>query len=116
MSEDPELASEPADEPQDVLPCWAVLELMGRRRLAGWLSEQQVAGASFLRIDVPGTSADHPGASQLYAPAAVYAITPTTEETARRIAAWSWPAPVQPWELRVPALPRPDDDDFEGPA
>jgi hypothetical protein len=32
---------------------WAIIELMGHRRLAGWLSEEEVAGAAFLRIDVP---------------------------------------------------------------
>lgn len=32
---------------------WVVLELLGHRRLAGYLSEQQVAGAGFLRLDVP---------------------------------------------------------------
>ena len=33
---------------------WAILELMGHRRLAGYLREQTVSGASFLRLDVPG--------------------------------------------------------------
>lgn len=40
---------------------WAILELMGHRRLAGHISEAQIGGASFIRIDVPngctGTSA-----------------------------------------------------------
>lgn len=66
---------------------WAILELMGHRRLAGWLSEQQVAGAAFVRLDVP-TADGNDGdagpfdATQLYAPSAVYCITPTNEETA----------------------------------
>jgi hypothetical protein len=33
---------------------WAFLELMGHRRLGGYVSEATVAGAGFLRIDVPG--------------------------------------------------------------
>jgi len=33
---------------------WAILELMGHRRLAGLVSEQQIGGASFIRIDIPG--------------------------------------------------------------
>ena len=32
---------------------WAILELMGHRRLAGLLSETQIGGAAFIRIDVP---------------------------------------------------------------
>lgn len=33
---------------------WVILELMGHRRLAGHLTEEQIGGASFLRLDVPG--------------------------------------------------------------
>lgn len=74
---------------------WAVLELMGHRRLAGWLTECELAGKGFLRLDIPG---DQP-ATQLYNPASVYAITPTTEDIARAVAADCRPAPVQLWEL-----------------
>lgn len=116
---------------------WAILELMGHRRLAGYLREQQVGGAAFVRIDVPngcsGVSAtwcpehgdckcpapeverEDPAcplhnlqsthgegwaATQMYAPAAVYCITPTTEAIARKVAASARPAPVTEWELK----------------
>lgn len=75
----------------------AVLEIMGHRRLAGYLSEQLVAGVPFVRIDVPGPEGTM--ASQLYSPSSVYAITPTTEEIARGVAAQNQPRPVHPWEL-----------------
>lgn len=85
---------------------WAILELMGHRKLAGMLSEQEIAGGAFLRIDIPGADGQ-PAATQFYAPAAVYAITPTTEEIARAVAAYHQPTPVTRWEL--PALaPMPD--------
>lgn len=74
---------------------WVVLELMGHRRLAGFLTEQEIAGNSFLRLDIPGQQ----GTTQWYSPSAVYAITPTTEDIARAVAATSQPAPVQRWEL-----------------
>jgi hypothetical protein len=80
---------------------WAILELMGHRRLGGRLSEATIAGGAFIRIDVP-----HPNkvgvftASQFYSPAAVYAITPTTEEIACAIARGA-PEPVSRWDLRV---------------
>ena len=77
---------------------WAILELMGHRRLGGQVSEAMIAGASFIRIDVPGHGVD-PVATQFYAPGAVYCITPTTEETARAVAITNRPAPVQRWEL-----------------
>ncbi len=81
---------------------WAILELMGHRRLAGRVSEAEIAGAKLLRIDVPGEG-DSVKATQFYSAAAVYCLTPTTEETARKVAALAAPAPVQQWEL--PALP-----------
>ena len=80
---------------------WAILELMGHRRLGGRVSEATIAGGAFIRIDVP-----HPNeagiftATQLYSPAAVYAITPTTEEIACAIARGA-PEPVSRWDLRA---------------
>jgi hypothetical protein len=32
---------------------WCILELMGHRKMGGYVREQEVAGAGFLRIDVP---------------------------------------------------------------
>lgn len=32
---------------------WAILELMGHRRLGGYVTEQEIAGTASLRIDVP---------------------------------------------------------------
>ena len=84
---------------------WAIVELMGHRRLAGRLTEQQIAGDGFLRLDIPSD----PPVTQFYRPAAVYAITPTTEDIARRVATFGRPAPVQVWELEPT---KHDDDDF----
>lgn len=61
---------------------WVLLELMeGDLRLAGWLTEATIGGGSFLRLNIPA----EPPATHFYAPAAVYAITPTDEETARAV-------------------------------
>ena len=66
---------------------WVILELRGRRRLAGYLTEQHIAGASFLRLDIPGADDDPtPLATQYYSPSSVSVITPTSEETARTVA------------------------------
>jgi hypothetical protein len=89
---------------------WVILELMGHRRLAGLLSAVEIAGAPFLRLDVPGK--DGTVATQFYAPAAVYCITPTTEEMARLVAERDQPEPVQRWELRPPIL-RATSEDYE---
>lgn len=92
---------------------WAILELMGHRRLGGRLSEATIAGAAFLRIDLPDPEdSERTAATQFYAPGSVYAITPTTAEIACAIAADA-PEPVSRWELRALAAsirPEPPDD------
>lgn len=88
---------------------WAILELMGHRKMAGRVSEAVVGGASFVRIDVPADG-DAAPATQFYAPGAVYCITPTTEEMARAVAETCRPAPVSRWELpQLPAKTKPED-------
>lgn len=85
---------------------WVIIELMGHRRLAGYLTEQEIGGRGFLRLDVPGDAdAGEPTViTQLYNPQSVYCITPTTEAFARAVAAGSRPAPVQRWELEQPTV------------
>ena len=78
---------------------WVILELMGHRRLIGYLTEQELAGHPYLRIDV---LADPPS-TQFYAPAAVYCITPTTEEMAKKASGLSRVAPISRWELPAAA-------------
>lgn len=82
---------------------WAILELMGHRRLGGYVSEATLAGGAFLRIDVPAEQEGTKPATQFYAPHSVYCLTPTTEAMARAVAKMAQPAPVHQWEL--PQLP-----------
>lgn len=79
---------------------WAVVELMGHRRLVGKVEEVEVAGAGFLRVEVLGEGGAF--TTQFYAPGAVYCVTPTTEQNALRCASLNTVAPVSPWELRLP--------------
>lgn len=106
---------------------WCVLELMGHRRLGGFVRPVEIAGAPFLRIDVPTPDTqDESGpwsATQMYSPSAVYCMTPTTMAMAKIAAASSEVAPVSRWELppaKETAPPRrveidhgEDDDDLE---
>lgn len=79
---------------------WAIVELMGHRRLAGLLSEQEIAGKGFLRLDVPDPANPETwAATQFYSPASVYCITPVAEDVARKIAADNQPRPATRWEL-----------------
>lgn len=80
---------------------WAVLELMGHRRLAGFVTEEEIAGVGLLRLDVPGVDGE-PEQTQYYHPNALYCLTPTTEEIAKAVAAYNRPNPVHRYELPAP--------------
>lgn len=86
-----------SEEQRETFQGWAILELMGHRRLAGFVSEQQVAGAAFVRIDVPAV--DGADATQFYSPSSVYCITPCGEQLARDVAHSAQPRPVNEWDL-----------------
>lgn len=80
---------------------WAVLELMGHRRLAGLVTDEEVFGVSLMRLDIPGQDGEKP-ITQYYSPSSLYCLTPTTEEVARSVAAHNRPQLVNRWELPAP--------------
>jgi hypothetical protein len=91
---------------------WAILELMGHRRLAGYVADVEMFGGRMARIDIPDSSDPAKSlATQFYNHASIYALTPCTEATAREVARGSQPAPVQRWELP----PAPSQDATETP-
>lgn len=76
---------------------WAVLELMGHRKLAGKVTEAEIAGKGFIRLDVPGEEGTL--ATQFYSPGSLYCLTPVTEAVARALAKRYQPEPVSRYEL-----------------
>lgn len=92
---------------------WAVLELMGHRRLGGRVSEATMFGGALLRIDIPGEPGQPDYATQFYGASSIYCLTPCSEEAARAVAKRNRPEPVATWELpKLPApKPEPDPDD-----
>lgn len=106
-----------SDEKKASYEGWSILELMGHRRLGGYVREQELAGHGFIRIDVPKKDGDAGElvATQFYSPGSVYCLTPTTEAMARAVAASSQPTPVHRWELPAPERANePDHDDGQG--
>ena len=77
---------------------WCILELLGHRRVAGHVSEAEIGGGSFIRIDMP--MKDGSMSTQFYSPGAVYCITPTTEEIASKMSLAYQPEPVSRWEFK----------------
>lgn len=86
-------------EAEGAFNAWVILELLGHRRICGLMTEVEIAGAKFLRIDIYPEGAMVADATQFYSPSSVYAITPTTEKTARKLANSREIGPVQPWEV-----------------
>ena len=84
---------------------YAIVELMGHNRIAGKVTEEVVAGAAMLRVDVPQTSSKQPF-TKFYSPSAVYAITPTDEAVAQRAAELFDEWAVPPMILRMPESPQ----------
>jgi hypothetical protein len=64
---------------------WGIVELMGRKVVAGRISKSEEFGTVLLRVDVPATSA-FPEFTQMYGNSAIYCVTFTSEEVARRTA------------------------------
>lgn len=94
---------------------WAIVEVMGHRQFAGFVSEQAIGGASFVRVDVPAVDIDGeqlPAFTKLLGAGSIYAISPCTEETARAFAAKSRQRSFSVYE--APRLAAPVED-IEGP-
>lgn len=103
---------------------WGIAEVMGHKRFAGRITEQTIAGAALVRVDVPAVTTARgkavPEYSKLIGVGSIYCITPTTEEVARKAARVlaeheTDPLPVYiPEERQLPAGVAIDDDDDEG--
>ena len=89
---------------------WAILELMGHRRVAGQVREVTMYGACMLRVDIPAPESGGVTVTQYYGGAAVYCLTPATEEAARKVLGvrYGLPGVVQ---LALP--PSRDEEDSE---
>lgn len=80
-----------------VLHC--LVELMGRGKMAGTVSDQTIGGASFVRVDVPETKTQ--GAfTRFLNPAAIYAINPCTEEVMKHMAENYQQKPIDSWDIK----------------
>lgn len=78
---------------------WAIVELMGHRKLAGRVSEATVAGEPLMRLDVPAGDAF---LTQYYGAKSIYCLTPADEAICRRFARAHQIEPVHAYELAPP--------------
>jgi hypothetical protein len=79
------------------VPTWAVVEIMGHKVLAGWVTEEDLAGVKFLAVEVPFLPGQpevrepRPAFRQLFGAAAIFSVSPCEEQHAREIAARLFP-------------------------
>lgn len=65
---------------------YAILELLGHRRLVGHVTEATLFGATMIKLEALGwdhKADDYTTATQYYASSSLYALTPISEEDAR---------------------------------
>jgi len=84
---------------------WAIVELMGHRRLAGYVREAAQFGTAMIRIDIPAEREGEQPITQFYGGSSIYCLSPVSEETARAVAQYQRPKPVHQYELIPPTRP-----------
>lgn len=77
---------------------WCLLELMGRQRIAGLVSERVIAGTGFLEVRVPETT-KNPKFTRFIHPNSLYAINPIDETTARMYVENLNVKPIDSWDI-----------------
>ena len=78
---------------------WSLVELMGHQRIAGLVTEMSIAGANFLRVDVPNLNGIGFAFTRFYGAGAVYCISPVDKQIATGLAAKCSERPVTIYDL-----------------
>src|SRR5574337_522848 len=100
---------------QQSFKCWCIVELFGHTTLAGYVSEQAIGGASFIRLDVPAVDGQAEF-TKLLGASSIYSITPTSEEVARSAIEHIRARPVNVYYLPAPQPPVMDDKVKDSPS
>ena len=97
------------EQPNEDAGMWAIVEIMGHKRRAGFIRKTEEFGAPMLRIDIPAND-EHDKATQFYGVHTIYCITPVDQMTATRAAAALRADPVS---VYIPQLPERRDAELE---
>ena len=103
-------------EVKDTCPrdLWAIVEVMGHSKYAGRVSEHTGLGVPLVRVEVPEVQGQ-PAFEKLLGGAAIFGVTPCTEEAARAAAEYLCVRPLNMVALpaREPARLLEDQDDWD---
>ena len=103
---------------QTTIEGWAILELFGHQKLAGYVRTAIIGTSGMLRVDVPEVDTA-PAFTRFYGPGAIYSLTLVTEDIARAALRELRPVAVTVYMPRQLAAPRAElrsariDDDGE---
>jgi hypothetical protein len=84
---------------------WAIVEIMGHKVVAGYVTKDEQFGQPMLRVDVPPTDA-YPAFTQHYGVQSIYCITYVSEQVARAAAQANRVNPVSVYVPELAALDR----------
>jgi hypothetical protein len=70
---------------EESMDFWALVEIFGHTKVAGRVTTRKVGVNVMIQVDVPKGKTDF-SHSQLFSPAAIFSINPTTETWCRRFA------------------------------
>lgn len=83
------LIPEPEQPPTPELKAWALVEIFGHTRIVGFLSQQAFGSGVLFRVDVPDLTSSgkviRQGFTRYFGLAAIYSITPISEEMVRQL-------------------------------
>ena len=89
---------------------WGIIELFGHQMIIGKVYEETIGTENFIRVDVPETKSNS-AYTKFYGKGAIYAMTPTDENTALAGANELNAPPIEPWKLDVKQLPETTDEE-----
>lgn len=81
---------------------WAVVELFGHQRIAGYVTNAEIGGCSFVRVDVPREGSAEFEFTKYLGNGSIYAVNIVSEAIAREAAKRIKARPVYGYDL--PAL------------
>ncbi len=99
---------------KEKLSSFAVVEMMGHRKIVGHVKESDIGVSNLIRVDVLGKKGEFERTEYIGA-GSIYCLTIVSEEAAKAVAASNAPEPTWAWNLPQPArLTDGDDDADEG--
>lgn len=97
------------DKNQETIETWAYIEIMGHSKVAGRVSERKVGVSVMLQVDVPKFDEGF-SHTEIYSPASIFSIKPTTEEWCRSFVKARINYPVLPFIPNTKQLTQGDMD------